>query len=59
MIPLHAALLRNLGVVFNEIDWLHDLAEDLRERWSVYVHVRRRTPQSCRRGRFASQPNGD
>jgi kynurenine formamidase len=28
MIPLHAALLRNLGVVFNEIDWLHDLAED-------------------------------
>lgn len=27
-IPLHAALLRNLGVVFNEIDWLHDLAED-------------------------------
>jgi len=28
MIPLHAALLRNLGVVFNEIDWLYDLAED-------------------------------
>lgn len=27
-IPLHAALLRNLGVVFNEIDWLADLAED-------------------------------
>lgn len=27
-IPLHAALLRNLGVVFNEIDWLYDLAED-------------------------------
>ncbi len=27
-IPLHAALLRNLGVIFNEIDWLKDLAED-------------------------------
>jgi kynurenine formamidase len=27
-IPLHAALLRNLGVIFNEIDWLSDLAED-------------------------------
>jgi kynurenine formamidase len=27
-IPLHAALLRNLGVVFNEIDWLADLADD-------------------------------
>jgi len=28
MVPLHSALLRNLGIVFNEIDWLHDLAED-------------------------------
>jgi kynurenine formamidase len=28
MIPLHMALLFHLGVVFNEISWLHDLAED-------------------------------
>jgi kynurenine formamidase len=28
LVPLHAALLRNLGVVFNEIDWLADLADD-------------------------------
>jgi kynurenine formamidase len=28
MIPLHAALLRNQGVIFNEIDWLEDLADD-------------------------------
>jgi kynurenine formamidase len=27
-IPLHAALLRNQGVIFNEIDWLEDLADD-------------------------------
>lgn len=27
-LPLHGALLRNLGVSFNEIDWLEDLAED-------------------------------
>lgn len=27
-IPLHAALLRNLGVAFNEINWLEDLARD-------------------------------
>ncbi len=27
-VPLHGALLRNLGVVFNEIDWLEDLADD-------------------------------
>ena len=27
-VPLHGALLRNLGVVFNELDWLEDLAED-------------------------------
>lgn len=28
MIPLHMALLFHLGVVFNEISWTHDLAED-------------------------------
>lgn len=28
MIPLHAALLRDQGVIFNEIDWLEDLAND-------------------------------
>lgn len=28
MIPLHMALLHYQGVVFNEIDWTHDLAED-------------------------------
>ncbi len=28
MIPLHMALLHYQGVIFNEIDWLHDLAED-------------------------------
>lgn len=28
VLPLHAALMRNLGVVFNEILWLEDLAED-------------------------------
>jgi kynurenine formamidase len=27
-LPLHGALLRNLGVSFNEIDWLEDLADD-------------------------------
>ena len=27
-LPLHAALLRNLGIPFNEINWLSDLAED-------------------------------
>src|SRR5690606_15702838 len=27
-IPLHAALLRNLGVAFNEIAWLEKLADD-------------------------------
>ena len=27
-IPLHAALIRNLGVIFNEIVWLEDLADD-------------------------------
>jgi kynurenine formamidase len=27
-LPLHGALLRNLGIPFNEILWLHDLAED-------------------------------
>jgi kynurenine formamidase len=28
MIPLHMALLHYQGVIFNEIDWTHDLAED-------------------------------
>jgi kynurenine formamidase len=28
MIPLHAALLHDQGVIFNEIDWLEDLADD-------------------------------
>ena len=27
-IPLHAALLHDQGVIFNEIDWLEDLADD-------------------------------
>ena len=28
VLPLHSALMRNLGVVFNEILWLEDLAKD-------------------------------
>jgi len=30
-LPLHAALMRNLGVLFNEILWLEDLAQDSAE----------------------------
>lgn len=35
-LPLHAALMRNLGVLFSEILWMEDLAEDCAEdgRWS-------------------------
>lgn len=28
MLPLHMALLYHLGIIFNEINWTHDLAED-------------------------------
>ncbi|BDB98388.1 cyclase family protein [Saccharolobus caldissimus] len=40
VLPLHAALMRNLGVIFNEILWLEDLAEDCRKdnQWDfLYV----------------------
>jgi len=28
VLPLHAALMNNLGILFSEIIWLDDLAED-------------------------------
>lgn len=31
VVPLHAALMRNLGVLFSEINWLEDLAADCAE----------------------------
>jgi kynurenine formamidase len=36
LLPLHAALMRNLGVLFSEILWLEELAEDCVDdgRWS-------------------------
>jgi len=40
MLPLHAALIRNLGVIFNEIVWLEDLANDcaMDNKWDfLYV----------------------
>lgn len=46
VLPLHAALMRNLGVLFSEILWMEELADDCAEdgRWSFLysaapVHV--------------------
>ena len=35
-LPLHAALMRNLGILFSEIIWFEDLAADCAEdgQWS-------------------------
>ena len=40
VLPLHAALMRNLGILFTEIFWFEDLAADCAEdgRWTfLYV----------------------
>jgi kynurenine formamidase len=36
--PLHASLMRNLGVLFSELMWLDDLAADCEEdgRWTFF-----------------------
>jgi hypothetical protein len=36
ILPLHAALMRNLGVLFSEILWMEELADDCVDdgRWS-------------------------
>ena len=38
VLPLHSALMRNLGVVFNEILWLEDLAKECaaQKRWEFF-----------------------
>ena len=51
-LPLHAALMRNLGVLFSEILWFEELAADCREdgQWS-FLYAARARPRRRRHGR--------
>jgi hypothetical protein len=56
VLPLHAALMRNLGVLFSEILWFEELAEDCvgDRQWSFLYSAG--ADSRRRRDRFAGQP---
>ena len=57
VLPLHNALMRNLGVTLTEIAWLDDLADDCAADGQYTLPLRRRTAQGRRRHRRAGEPH--
>jgi hypothetical protein len=56
--PLHMALLHHLGIVFNEISWTHDLAEDCAKD-GQYVPCSSACREGRERRRLAGESGGD
>ena len=57
VLPLHNALMRNLGVTLTEIAWLDDLAADCAGRRPVHVPLHRRAAEGRQRHRRAGEPH--